>query len=314
MRHLAIHVRDALAMFFARPIASVLTALALAAGLVLAALAMWLSGRVDATVSALEADLVLRASLDPALDEAQTKDVLTRVAAVPGVRSVEWVGPKAQRGELASVLGEELLEGLDDQVFPMGGLAKVTIERGPLASEAELDTLVAKVKSIAEVQGVLDVPFDVRHLRFVFAAGEAGRLVGILLAAMALLVGVLAIYLLVSAAVLARRDELDLYLALGATPRWLFARHVIYAALIGLMAAAAAIAVGLYVEGPLGRLATLLPGAGGAGPLGPPYIAWAVVGGVGLALLGGLRGLERRGLRPRGKPAEANAKGARDAR
>jgi len=313
MRHLAVHVRDALAMVFARPVATVLTALALAAGLVLGALAMWLSGRVDATVSALDADLILRASLDPALDEAQTKDVLTRVAAIPGVKAVEWVGPKAQRAELASVLGDALLEGLDDQVFPMGGLAKITLERGPLGSESELDALVAKVKGIGEVQGVLEVPFDVRHLRFVFAAGEAGRLVGMLIAAMALLVGVLAVYLLVSAAVLGRKAELDLYLALGATPRWLFARHIIYAVLIGAMAAAAAIGVGIYVEGPLGRLATLLPGAGGAGPLGAPYLAWSVAGGVGLALLGGLRGLDRRALRSRGRPA-SQAEGARDGR
>lgn len=288
-----IHLRHALRLLLERPIAGLLGVTALALGLVLAGLSLWVLSVTGAASAAIEADVVLRARLDPKLDEAGTKQALLGIAAIEGVREVAWVGPEAQRQELGALLGEPLLAGLDAAVFPQGGLARVTLARGVIVDRDALDRLLDTVRRITAVEGVDDIPYDPRHLSFLFDAASVARVVGLGLALLALLSGALAVYSRVSLALTARARELELYRAFGATERWLMARYLALALGLGALSAALAIAVGLAIDRPLADLASLLPGSGDTAITSPVFLTVAVVGGLGLSALAGLRAVAR---------------------
>jgi cell division protein FtsX len=287
------HLDAALRLFVLRPFASLLGAVALALGLVLAGLSVWVLGAAGAAEASIEAEVVLRARLDPKLDEAGTKRALLDLAARGGVREVAWVGPEAPRAELESILGGELLGGLDSAVFPQGGLARVRLERGVLSDRAALDQLLAKVQAIERVEGLEEVPYDPRHLAFLFDAMAVARFVGLGLALLALLSGALAIHQRVRHTLLERTQELALYRAFGATERWLLARFLVLALLIGAAAAALAIAFSLLVDGALADLASLLPGSGARGLFDPLFIAFSILAGLGIAGFAGASALAR---------------------
>lgn len=287
------HLSAAVRLLLERPLASLFGAIALALGLVLAGLSVWVLTVVGGAQGALEEQVILRARLDPKLDEAATKTALLAISAVKGVHEVAWVGPEAQRKELVGILGDELLAGLDDAVFPKGGLARVAIDRGVIADRAALDGLLASVEKIDSVQGVERVPFDPRHLAFLFDAAGVARVVGLGLALLALLAGALAVYQRTALALATRTNELTLYRSFGATERWLMGRYFVLALVVGGAAAGIAIVVGLVIDGPLSDLASLLPGNEGKGVTSLFYLVGSVVGGLGLAAVAGLSAVRR---------------------
>lgn len=292
----ATHLREALRLLLRAPVASLLAVVALTLGLVLTALTTWTLGRTGAMTAALEADLRLHLALDPGLDEAQTKTALLAIAAVEGVGSVRWIGPKEQRATLTAELGEDLLAGLDDAVFPEGGMAEVVLARGAVTDLAAADALVAKLSAIAEVKGVDGLPYDPRHVRVLFDAAAVVRLGGGLLALMALLVAALCVHLIVRDGLSSSRAAIALLEAFGATRTFVRARFLAAATLLGLLSAVGAFAFALVLEGPLSDLVELLPHDGGAsGLLGAPLLAWAFVGGPALALVGAWLALRARG-------------------
>ena len=183
------HFSSALRLLLQRPLASVFGAVALALGLVLAGLSWWVLDVVGNAQSAIEDQIVVRARLDPKLDEAATQTTLLALLEVPGVGTAEWVGPEAQKTELTKLLGEDLLAGLDEAVFPRGGLVRLTIERGTVSDASDLEAMLTAVKKVDHVEGVADVPFDPRHLAFLFDAAAVARIVGLGLALLALLAG-----------------------------------------------------------------------------------------------------------------------------
>lgn len=287
------HVLAALALVRERPFASLIGAVALALGLVLAGFSLWVLRVTTAAEGAIAEQVVVRARLDPKLDEPATEAVLQALTRLDGVREVAYVGPGAQRDELVAILGEELLAGLDDAVFPRGGLARITLERGAVVDQASLDALSARVAAIEQVSGVERAPFESRHLAFIFDAGLAARTAGFLLAVLALVAGALGVYQRVTLAHVARARELELYRAFGATERWLMARYVWLGLILGAAAAALAIAIGLFIDLPLADLASLLPGTERTPVVSAPYLAGVVIGGLGLALLACLHALRK---------------------
>lgn len=282
------HLTAALRLLLERPLASLFGAIALALGLVLAGLAVWVLTVVGSAEAAVEEQVVLRARLDPKLDKAATETALLALSALGGVREVAWVGPEAQRNELVQILGDELLAGLDDAVFPKGGLARITLERGVISSGAALDALLATVSKVESVKGVERVPFDPRHLAFLFDAAGVARVVGLGLALLALLAGALAVYQRTALALATRTHELALYRSFGASESWLMGRYFVLALVVGAAAAGIAILVGLLIDGPLADLASLLPGNQGQGVTSLFYLVGALGGGLGLAAVAGL--------------------------
>ncbi|HRE89603.1 MAG TPA: hypothetical protein PK095_10745, partial [Myxococcota bacterium] len=131
-----VHMREGLRVVLRRPVASLIASLALSLGLFSAAFTTWSTGRIAEAEAVLDADLRLFAALDPALDEAQTSGALKEVATDAAVKTVRWIGPMEQRARLGAVLGEASLEGLDREVFPVGGLAEIELTR-PVIRDAE---------------------------------------------------------------------------------------------------------------------------------------------------------------------------------
>ncbi len=287
------HLSAALRLLLERPLASLFGAIALAIGLVLAGLAVWVLAVVGGAEGAIEEQVVLRARLDPTLDKAATENALLALSALNGVREVAWIGPEAQRAELVQILGDELLAGLDDAVFPRGGLARITLARGVVSDRAALEALLGSVARVDSVKGVERVPFDPRHLAFLFDAAGVARVVGLGLALLALLAGALAVYQRTALALATRTNELSLYRAFGATESWLMGRYFVLALVVGAAAAGIAILVGLVIDAPLADLASLLPGNEGQGVTSLFYLIGSVVGGLGLAAVAGLYAVRR---------------------
>ncbi len=287
------HFSSALRLLLQRPLASVFGAVALALGLVLAGLSWWVLDVVGNAQSAIEDQIVVRARLDPKLDEAATQTTLLALLEVPGVGTAEWVGPEAQKTELTKLLGEDLLAGLDEAVFPRGGLVRLTIERGTVSDASDLEAMLTAVKKVDHVEGVADVPFDPRHLAFLFDAAAVARIVGLGLALLALLAGALAIYQRVSLALAARGQELALYRAFGASEGWLMGRYFVLALLIGAMASGLAILVGLVIDGPLSDLASLLPNNTDTRVTSIVYLGGVIAGALGIAAGAGFYAVAR---------------------
>lgn len=297
-----VHGREALRLLSTHLVAGLGTAIAICLALVLTAFVTWFLGRSSDLVSAIDADLELHAALDPALDEASTHNTLLAIGAIDGVETVRWIGPKEQRQVLLETLGADLLEGLDDGVFPEGGMAAIALRRDALDSEDGATSLTSKIASIAGVAGVTALPYDASHIQVLFRATSFVRLAGTLIALFALLGALLATFLVIRNA-LQRNDKLlDLLSAFGATPAFMRTRFVVLAALIGLLAGLGALTFGIALEGPLAGLIGLLPHGGSepaGGLLGPGFLLWSLLGGPSLGLLGGVLALSRpRGAKP----------------
>jgi cell division protein FtsX len=288
------HTREGLRLLLARPVASLATACAVTLALLALALTTWLLLRVSDVVTSLDKSLILHAALDPALDEAQTKETLVGLAALEGVESVRWVGPKAQREALVEAVGPTLLEGLDDAVFPAGGMAELVLTREFLESEtSDPGALAARITRLAGVSGVDTLPYDPTHIALLSGGASMTRTTGTLLALLALLTAVLCSFLLIRDGLVASRKAIALLSAFGATQPFIQARFLFAATLVGLAGGGLALALGLAIQGPLVGLVTLLPDSGDAGLVGLGYVVLCLLGGPGLSLGGGLLALRR---------------------
>lgn len=281
-----VHVREGLRIVLRRPVAAVVCSLALSLGLFVGALATWSAARLSDAQGALEVDLRLFAALDPALDEAQTQAALQTIAADPGVRTVRWVGPNEQRERLGATLGEALLEGLDREVFPLGGLAEIQVTRPVIQSNEALTAFRDRLSSIGAVHGIDGFPFDFRHIKVLLDAAGVSRLVGVALGAIGLLAAVLSVFLLIQNERRRYQATLQIYRDFGATSAFIRARFFIAAGVLGLAGASGAIVLGALSSGPLGELVSVVPGLSATALSGPVLYAWALGG----ALLVGLGG------------------------
>lgn len=299
-----VHVREGLRVLLRRPVATLIASLALGLGLFSAALTTWSAARLGEAEAILDADLRLFASLDPALDEAQTKDALTKVAADPAVRTVRWVGPNEQRERLGQVLGEASLEGLDREVFPVGGLAEIQLTRPVIRDGEALAAFRERLAAIDAVHGIDALPFDSRHIRLLLDAGAVTRVLGLAIGLIGLLGAALAVFLLIQGERREARATLQIYRDFGATAAFIRARYFIAAATLGLLGAGCAVVLGLVASGPLTALVSIVPGLEGASLAGLLLYAWAVGGALVITL--GACALALRGEgQILGRPAES---------
>lgn len=288
-----VHVREGLRVLLRRPVATLIACLALGLGLFSAALTTWSTERLSEAEAILDSDLRLFASLDPALDEAGTRDALTKVAADPAVRTVRWVGPNEQRERLGKVLGEASLEGLDREVFPVGGLAEIQLTRPVIRDNEALAAFRERLASIDAVHGIDALPFDSRHIRLLLDAAAVTRALGLVIGLIGLLGAALAVFLLIQGERREARATLQIYRDFGATTTFIRARYFIAATTLGLLGAAFAVALGLVASGPLTALVSIVPGLEGASLAGVFLFVWAAVGALVIAL--GACGLALRG-------------------
>lgn len=279
---LPVHLREGTRILLRRPLASLVAVLALGLGLVVVALAAWALIQVGHFKSSLDQDLRLHAALSPTLDEAQTRALLERIAADDAVRSVRWVGPQEQRGELEAILGKELLEGLDDAVFPAGGMAEIALTRAAVTTPDGLAAFLERVKSIESIDGIDAFPFDSRHIKVLLDASEVTRIAGLLLGLIALLAGGLAVYLLIQLAHAASAPTIELLRAFGATDGFIRGRFFFAALLIGLAGAGVGVGLGVFVDAPLSDLVSIVPsqGEGLGGPFDLVLLGWCLAGGL----------------------------------
>jgi cell division protein FtsX len=291
-----VHSREAWRLFSRRPIASLGTATAICLSLILTAFVAWFLGRSADLIDAIDADLELHAALDPSLDESSTHRTLLAIGEIEGVRSVRWIGPKEQRQALLDTLGPDLLEGLDDGVFPEGGMAKIALHRDALTSEEDVTSLTSKIATIAGISGVTALPYDASHIQVLFRGAAFTRLAGTLIALFALLVALLATFLVVKDALRSNRPLLMLLSAFGATSTFTRTRFILFSTVVGLLGGAAALTFGIALEEPLTGFIALLPHGGSEparGLFGLGFVSWCLLGGPLLGLVGGLVALTR---------------------
>jgi cell division protein FtsX len=290
-----VHLREGLRILVGRPITALLGVATLALGLVLVALAAWSNGQVGHLQATLDADLRLHAALSPTLDEAQTKAVLEKVATDAAVRSVRWVGPKEQKKHLEAILGADLLEGLDEAVFPVGGMAEIAVTRATVVDADALQAFRTRLESIESIDGIDAFPFDSRHIKVLLDAASVTRLAGLVLGLIALLAAGLVVFLFVQTALSSIATSVEILRAFGATAGFIRARFFFAAGVVGLAGAAVAVAFALVLSGPLSELVSVIPvgadSAAGAsevasGPAGLMLYVWALGGGLVVAMVG----------------------------
>lgn len=279
-----VHLREGLRILLRRPVATLVASLALSLGLFSVAFTTWSTSRLAEAEAVLDADLHVFAALDPALDEAQTKDTLSKVAADPAVRTVRWVGPNEQRERLGRVLGEASLEGLDREVFPVGGLLEIQLTRPVIRDGEALATFRERLASIGAVHGIDALPFDSRHMRLLLDAGAVTRVLGLALGLIGLLGAALAVFLLIQGERREARATLQVYRDFGATAAFIRARFFIAAITLALLGGALAVVLGLIASGPLTDLVSIVPGLEGSSLAGILLYAWSVAGGMVVAL------------------------------
>lgn len=273
-----VHLREGLRLVLRRPVTALIASLTLGLGLSLGALAVWSHARLADAQHALEGDLVLFAALDPALDQAGTEVALKQLAAEPSVKTVRWIGPREQRARLGAIVGADLLEGLDDAVFPAGGLAEVALVRGAIADSSALDAFKERLASIEAIHGIEGFPFDFRHIQVLLDAARVSRLLGLTLALIALLAAGLAVFQFTRGELLVTAPTLTLLRDFGATATFVRARFFVAASTIGAAGAACGVAVVWLTGGALGALVSIVPGLEGSGPGGALLYVWAGVG------------------------------------
>jgi cell division protein FtsX len=281
-----IHVREGLRIVLRRPVAALVASLTLGLGLFVAALSAWSAAQLDEAQVVLERDLRLFAALDPALDEGQTRAALEIIATDPAVRTVRWVGPLEQRERLGAVVGEALLEGLDREVFPIGGLAEIEIARPVIQDEAALGAFRARLESIDQVHGIEGFPFDSRHIRLLLDAAAVSRVLGLTVGLVGLLAALLAVFLLIQSERRRYRATLQIYRDFGATAAFIRARFFVAAAVLALAGATGAVFLAALASAPLGELVSIVPGLESASIIGPALYAWALVGALVIGIGG----------------------------
>lgn len=275
-----VHLREGLRIVLRRPVASLVTSLTLSLGLFVAALAAWSATQLSSAQGTLDNDLRLFAALDPALDETQTKALLETIAKDPAVRSLRWVGPLEQRERIGAVLGETLLDGLDHEVFPMGGLAEIELTRPVIKDETALGAFRERLAAIDQVHGIEAFPFDSRHIRLLLDAAAVSRVLGAALGIVSLLASVLAVYLLIQNERRRYQSTIQIYRDFGATATFIRARFFVAAVVLSLAGAFGAVLLSAMASGPLGDLVSIVPGLVSASISGPLLYLWAFVGAV----------------------------------
>jgi len=284
-----VHVREGLRILVRRPITTLLAVATLALGLLMVALAMWSNAQVANLQTSLDNDLRLHAALSPTLDEAQTKAVLERIATDTSVRSVRWIGPKEQRAGLSDILGAELLDGLDEAVFPAGGLAEIALSRGTVVDADALQSFRTRLESIESIDGIDAFPFDSSHIKVLLDVASVTRFAGLGLGLIALLAAGLVLFLFVETALGSITAAVAMLSAFGATPGFIRARFFVAAGLVGLAGGAVAVAFALFLSGPLSELVAIIPAAvakEGESLTGGLLYVWAAGGGLVVAMAG----------------------------
>lgn len=289
---------EALRHLRAQPVMALVAVLGLAHALFFVGAAAWVGVQIGATTDALADGLYLTASLDPALDEAQVKAVAEKLAKPDEVEVVRVRTPKEERERLATALGEDLLDGLDDLALPGSVTIDLRLTPGRLDAAA-VERLDQLVKGLSEVRGVISLPWDPGHVHTLFSVASMVHWLGFGLAGLALVIAVALAAELVRRRLVGDREAAAIARAFGATERWIELPHYVAAGAVGALAAVAAVVGAGLVEGRLVAVARLVPGLADASPMiGPTYLGWCLVGGVGLALAGAWLSVRRAAAAP----------------
>jgi len=275
----------ALGQLVSEPVSALVSVLALAHALFFVGAAAWLSTQTANAEAALADGLVVTASLDPALDEAQVGAIVKQLAEARDVERVRVRTPREERERLSEVLGPGLLDGLDDLALPMGVTVDLVLAPGAL-DEGTLTRLDQTLGPLAQIDGVIALPWSPTHARTLFALGGLVRWLALALGLGALIVSATVVAQRVRRRLDRERAQRELELAFGATRAFVELPSYLAAGLLGLLGAALALALALMVQGPLLAVTTLVPGLAGAAPVfGGLYLVWCVGAGLGVGLL-----------------------------
>lgn len=284
---------EALRHLRAQPISAAVAVIAIAHAVFFAGSALWLDSQAAAARTTLSEGLFLTASLDPALDEAQVKATVDKLAAPSQVDIVRVRTPKEERERLEQTLGSGLLTGLDDLAVPMAVTVDLKLDPESLDEDALAD-LEKVVKELSGVQGVTAMPWDPSHIRTLFALSSLVKWLGLALGGAALLVALSVVTQLVRRRLEEGRRYATLARQFGATAAWIETPHYVTAAIIGVSGAVLAIVAALLVQGRLLAVTQLVPGLQDSAPiLGGAYVVWAFALGLALALLGAWLSIRR---------------------
>jgi cell division transport system permease protein len=268
---------QALGGFASRPVASTLTLVVLALALALPLFVAMGVRNLEGLGAGLEAARDLNAYLVPGLDADAVAAARARVEALPGVGDVTLRTPDEGLARLAELPGaSDVLAGLEDNPLPYVLVARAEAGLDPPALRA----LAARLEALPGVDLVHhDLAWRDRFEALLAAARRLLALLAAITGAGAMLVVAQTIW----AEVARRREEIAIVQTLGGSRAYIRRPFLYAGALLGLGAAAGALAlVGtgwLLLAGPVAALAASYDSE--AALRGPAWAALALTGLVG---------------------------------
>lgn len=224
-------------LLFRFPLPSVVLSLTLGLALFGMVSSAWFVRALSESEGLFEGDLTLMASLEEGLGEAATRELMTRIAGMPMVKELRWLGQEEQLEAWEQTLGKELLEGLDEGVLPQEAMLEISLHFPALSKENELLAFHEGIQKMAGIQGLSSLPMDYRSVEIIQGAQKNGKRFFFLLTLGSLFWGISGFYLLLSLWRKTHEERLRLYLDFGATRAYIWAFFLWPTAVLALLSA-----------------------------------------------------------------------------
>ncbi len=293
-RRVGYFVREALVNLTRHPLYSAVGILTLSVSLILVGflgLFMWKANSlVDRMAGGLQLTVYLEEDVTAPLADDLVKVIEGQWAEVD---EVKFHSEAEDRDRNLNLLPKELVEELDADLIPAQPYLEVRLDVDRL-SEERVEKLVEWFASLADVQGVDEVLFGSEKIAVAFSLLQGAKRLGIFISLVIVLAALFFVITTTRLIVEGRKEEIEILLLVGATKNFIRIPHYLEGIIQGLLAGGLAFVSVWLMQRQLmatlrGDLLLQVP----VNLLPQGVIAWFVVGGVGLGLLGSALGMAR---------------------
>ncbi|MCA9516316.1 MAG: permease-like cell division protein FtsX, partial [Myxococcales bacterium] len=250
--------RDAWRMLRRAPIGSGAAVLAIGLALALVSIYMFVASNTSRVLDAAARDLSVTLYLGPEATEADAAAVVEAAKGSALVDHVEFRTTAQEKARVVGLLGEDLLEGVDEEAIPAQPTIEVRFVASEL-SEARFASMQELVEKLRAAPGVAEGRFEATHVGIIFAFGDLATATGLAVGLIAFIVALVFVSFMVRLGLDARTDEIAKLRTFGATDRFVYAPVAVAALAVGAAGGVVGVALCVLVDHHLAVLASRSP-------------------------------------------------------